>query len=326
MPIEHDATECDDTQILDDAGRALFRFGRIFARMPRRDLFIPASRNDPDVSAILLVQAVEDAEMSGEAATVGVLADRLGIDPSTASRLIAQAVRSRYLRRVAVQDDGRAVALVLTDTGRELAAGAARYQRSVFDEATREWPEADRVAFAALFVRFTGGVARMLERAEHRPSRFAPADEASRDDGSRMLAVVAAWHAALNDGDADRVAALAHADVEMAGPKGDAVGTELLRDWATQAGIRLEPRRWFHQGNQVVVEQHAAWRDSTTGVFGPPAIVATVFDVHDGLVHRIARYPDLESALKSGGLDLSDETTPEAVTDWTPKPQFNHER
>lgn len=290
---------------LDGAGRALFLLGRVFARMPRRDLLDPPAGPEPQLSAILLVQAVEDAESAGEEATVGALAERLGVDPSTASRLVAQAVRAWYLRRVALQEDGRAVALTLTDAGRDLAAGAARYQRSVFDEATRGWSDADRVTFARLFVRFAEGVARMLADAGQR-NPAPDAKEGTMHDGSRLLVTVAAWHVALNAGDADLVAALAHPDVEIAGPKGDAVGTELLRDWATHAGIRLDPFRWFRRGDRVVVEQRAAWRDPATSAFGEPRVVATVFDIRDGLVDRIARHPDLATALAAAGLDASD--------------------
>jgi hypothetical protein len=95
--------------------------------------------------------------------------------------------------------------------------------------------------------------------------------------------------------------------VEMAGPGGDAVGIDLLRDWAAHAGIRLEPRRRFRRGGRVVVEQEAAWRDETTGAFGEPTIVATVFRVADGLIGRIERHPDLPSALAAAALAPADE-------------------
>ena len=48
------------------------------------------------------------------------------------------------------------------------------------------------------------------------------------------------------------------------------------------------------------------------GAFGEPAIVAAAFQVEDGLVRRIARYDDLETALADAALDAarsSDATT-----------------
>jgi DNA-binding MarR family transcriptional regulator len=300
-------TQEHEPSVFDEAGRALFRLGRVFARMPRRDLLDPPGLREPDLSAILLVQAVEDAEAAGEEATVGALAAKLGVDPSTASRLVAQAVRGWYLRRVARQEDGRAVVLALTDAGRDLAAGAARYQRAVFEEATGGWSPADRATFARLFVRFAGGVAAMLPGGERRGSGTATAEVDGADDGSRALVTVAVWHAAVNGGDPDRAAALVHPDVEMAGPRGDAVGKELLRDWATHVGIRLEPLRWFRRGDLVVVEQRAAWRDPATDAFGDPMPAATVFRVTDGLIARVARHPDLATALAEAGLTEADD-------------------
>ena len=37
---------------------------------------------------------------------------------------------------------------------------------------------------------------------------------------NRALAIVAAWHGALNAGDADRLAALMHEDIEVGGSRG----------------------------------------------------------------------------------------------------------
>ncbi|WP_408907435.1 MarR family transcriptional regulator [Streptomyces albidoflavus] len=39
--------------------------------------------------------------------TVGFFADRLAVDPSRASRIVAEAVKSGFVRRVASQEDGR---------------------------------------------------------------------------------------------------------------------------------------------------------------------------------------------------------------------------
>ncbi len=313
MDERHRDAQGDTGRILDEAGRALFRLGRVFARMPRRDLLEGSTVREAELSAILLVQAVEDLEAAGEDATVGTLAERLGVDPSTASRLVAQAVRAWYLRRVALQGDGRAVALALTAAGRALGESAARYQRTVFEEATRGWSAGDRAAFASLFVRFARGVAAMLAAAEQGRPPHRSEGGPGVDDGSRDLAPVAAWHRALNAGDADGVVALAHDDVELLGPKGDAVGKELLRDWAVHAGIRLEPLRWFRRPGRVVVEQRASWRDEATGAFGEPIVVATVFHVRDGLVARVARHDDLAAALADADLNASDEATGRAA-------------
>lgn len=119
------------------------------------------------------------------------------------------------------------------------------------------------------------------------------------------IALVAAWHEALNAGDADRVVALSHDDVELVGPRGVASGRAVVRDWVDRAGARLEPLRWFHREDSVVVEQRTTWRAGETEAAGAPLVVATAFRVRDGRVLRIARFDGVPEALADAGLDES---------------------
>ena len=123
--------------------------------------------------------------------------------------------------------------------------------------------------------------------------------------------VVGDWHAALNAGDADRLVALSHPDVEVGGPRGTGHGAELLREWVARAGILIEPRRTFHRAETVIVEGEAKWRDTETGQPTGGQTVGSVFVVQDGLVSRVVRYPDLASALLAAGLDESHEARPD---------------
>lgn len=120
---------------------------------------------------------------------------------------------------------------------------------------------------------------------------------------------VLAWHGALNGGDAERVASLSHPEVE--GPRGPARGREVLKDWVGRANVRLEPLRLFGRGPTVVVEEAATWRDARTGETMGEATVATVFGLDGGLVAGIFRHDVLEDALRSAGLDGSDEIRPD---------------
>lgn len=121
------------------------------------------------------------------------------------------------------------------------------------------------------------------------------------------VTIVAAWHEALNAGDIDRVVALSSEDVEVGGPRGSGQGAQLLREWVSRAGIHLDVRRVFQRAGLVVVEESAQWRSTEAGQATGSQIVATVFRVDDGRVRRVARYPDVASALQAAGLDEGDE-------------------
>lgn len=124
---------------------------------------------------------------------------------------------------------------------------------------------------------------------------------------SAEIEVVKAWHDAVNAGDTDRLAALVHEDIEVGGPRGSGYGIALPRDWVERAGIRLEPERFFQRGDEVVVEQRAAWRRPDTGKPGDLQEAASSFLVRDGRVRRVMRYPDLAAALAAAGLEESNE-------------------
>jgi ketosteroid isomerase-like protein len=105
------------------------------------------------------------------------------------------------------------------------------------------------------------------------------------------VAVVRAWHAALNAGDIDRLVELSAEDVEVGGPRGTGNGAQLLREWFVRAGVRIEPLEFFPRGDVVVVEQAATWPG------GEPQPIASIFAVRDGRVARVIRYASLEDAL-----------------------------
>lgn len=149
-----------DVSVLEAAGRALFRLGRIVSRQPMGQIVLGSTQHAVEVSRILVVQAVEAGpeEPDGEVA-VRVVARRLGIDPSTASRLIADTIQAGYLSRRGSPSDARRVSLLLTEAGQALSRGAQRYQRAVFEQATHGWPDPERLGFARLLPIFVEAVA-----------------------------------------------------------------------------------------------------------------------------------------------------------------------
>lgn len=152
--------ESDAEATLDAAGQALFWLGRSIGRQPPRQLLAGSTGAAAELGHILAVQAVEAAGAArpGDEVTVGTVAARLDLDPSTASRLVAAALRAGYLTRAAAPGDARRAALALSDQGRELAASARRHQRAVFEEATRDWSATERRDFARHFVRFAAAI------------------------------------------------------------------------------------------------------------------------------------------------------------------------
>jgi DNA-binding MarR family transcriptional regulator len=141
----------------------------VFSRSSLHQQLAARTEHGAELSHIFVVQAVEPRPGETEPeVTVGVVAERLGVDPSTASRLVAESLRAGYLARTASPADGRRARLALTDAGRTLVADARRYQRSVFERATRDWSERERQEFARLFVEFADAVAAAVAEARDR--------------------------------------------------------------------------------------------------------------------------------------------------------------
>ncbi|MFJ3953060.1 MarR family winged helix-turn-helix transcriptional regulator [Streptomyces libani] len=108
----------------------------------------------PEGAAFEVLDVVEAAEERGEPAGVREVAEALRVDQPRASKLVAAAVRAGHLRREADQRDGRRTLLAVTPAGRELLEAAHTFRRSVVARVTRDWPAAERAAFARLFTRF----------------------------------------------------------------------------------------------------------------------------------------------------------------------------
>ncbi|MEV6207347.1 MarR family winged helix-turn-helix transcriptional regulator [Kitasatospora sp. NPDC051914] len=104
----------------------------------------------PSDAVVLLLDAVEESA----APTVTEAAAALGVDQPRASRLASQALAAGLLRREADQADGRRSLLRLTADGRAVLDGVHAFRRLVVAEATADWSDADRAAFARLLTRF----------------------------------------------------------------------------------------------------------------------------------------------------------------------------
>jgi DNA-binding MarR family transcriptional regulator len=138
---------------------------RVFGRVLERELGRPLH-----LSHAFVVDALEEAgEHPGDEPTVGILAARLGVDPSRASRMVAGAIQAGYVRRAASQHDGRRICLELTDSGREYAQVARRSRTAVFTRLVEGWPDRDCAALARLLTRFVGPLGALAEGLEDAP-------------------------------------------------------------------------------------------------------------------------------------------------------------
>ena len=127
-----------------------------------------------------VVDALDEAsEIPGEKASVGTLAEYLGVDPSRASRMVAEAIRGGYLRRVASQADGRRTYLELTKAGQNLLKTASRFRRRLFSRAMTRWSDHDCTEFARLLTNF-------IEPPKNVRTLVAPAHQFEEQKSSRV--------------------------------------------------------------------------------------------------------------------------------------------
>ncbi|GGM74206.1 hypothetical protein GCM10012275_51130 [Longimycelium tulufanense] len=123
-----------------------------------------------------------------------------------------------------------------------------------------------------------------------------------------QVRIVLDFHDALTSGHLQRLQPLLHKDVEVGGPRRGAGGRGLamVEQWFVQPGVTLVPRRVFHRGDYVVVEQEVRWRTGD-GAPGEPVAVAAVFRVVDNRIEMIHRYQDLGEALGTVEVNEDDE-------------------
>lgn len=124
-----------------------------------------------------------------EEVTVGLIAERLGIDPSRASRVVADVVERGYAVRVASQSDARRICLELSDKGSRFIEAVRNNKWNLFARALGQWNERDLVTFAALLERFSSwatdnnglmnsaeNIKRLMAEAESPAAKAEPAD------------------------------------------------------------------------------------------------------------------------------------------------------
>ncbi|NGO72497.1 MarR family winged helix-turn-helix transcriptional regulator [Streptomyces boncukensis] len=135
------------------SGPALFRLVRVLGRKP-------GSLEQDRLIHIQVVQAVGDPEDPDAEVTIGSVAERLKLNPSTASRMVTDAVKSGYVTHAPSERDSRSKVLALTRAGQGLLTRSREYQQQVFDDLVAEWPDDEAREFSRLLVKFADAVER----------------------------------------------------------------------------------------------------------------------------------------------------------------------
>lgn len=97
----------------------------------------------------------EPAGEPGTEVTVGAVAERLDVDPSTASRLVTHAIEAGFVARRPSPVDARRAILELTAPGERVLEAMNRFRRHYVQRLMADWTDAERAEFARLLHRFT---------------------------------------------------------------------------------------------------------------------------------------------------------------------------
>lgn len=132
---------------------------RIRRNMMRREfgrVVLAQIAPDLEVAHMDVISAIAHrAEGDPEEVTVGLIAERLGIDPSRASRVSADVVDRGFARRVASQQDARRICLELTPKGKRFVDAIRQSKMATFASALGQWEESELIVFANLLDRFS---------------------------------------------------------------------------------------------------------------------------------------------------------------------------
>ncbi|GAA1806226.1 MarR family winged helix-turn-helix transcriptional regulator [Actinomadura chokoriensis] len=179
-PAEPDAPAPPEPQgdpTLTDIAMALFHLRRVWAKPDLMKRIRAQTSAGPDgrplqLSNLMVVNAVAALTAAAEKpecatrpceVTVGAVAERLEIDPSTASRLVGHAIDAGLVSRRPSPVDARRANLGLTEAGLRVKRVADRSRRAYLDALMAGWTADERAEFARLLTRFADAAGRAPE-------------------------------------------------------------------------------------------------------------------------------------------------------------------
>jgi len=158
-PDPQDGSPSSDDTRLAAVGTIDGALGQIRRSMVRRGL---GRRVLDDLGLAIEPALVEVVDAVAEAAgaeedgvAVGTVAARLSVDPSQASRLVADTVAAGLIARHASQRDGRRSLLRLTPSGEALIEATRRRKRALLLAHVEDWSDSELAEFARLLRRFS---------------------------------------------------------------------------------------------------------------------------------------------------------------------------
>ncbi|MGI5166905.1 MarR family winged helix-turn-helix transcriptional regulator [Spirillospora sp. CA-253888] len=164
MTTERSAAEPFDPA-LSDIAVALFHLRRVWAKPDLMKRIRAQTSGGPgarplQLSNLMVVHAVAALSCApDQEVTVGAVAERLEIDPSTASRLVGHAIDAGLISRRPSPVDARRANLGLTDAGARVKKVADRFRRAYLAELMADWTDTERSEFARLLTRFADAAA-----------------------------------------------------------------------------------------------------------------------------------------------------------------------
>ncbi len=143
-------------------GQAMTRMRLLTGRRMIGRLAIESVAPGLELSHLDVLDVVRRAEATGEV-TVGTIAEMLRIDPSRASRIVADMVARGVLRRKASQADARRIVVVLTALGQRLLSEIQAQKYSVIGSIFTDWTPEEIENFSLLFDRYVSGYERVFQ-------------------------------------------------------------------------------------------------------------------------------------------------------------------
>lgn len=143
-------------------GHAMTRMRLLTGRRMIGRLAIQSVAPGLELSHLDVLDVVRRAEATGEV-TVGTIAEMVRIDPSRASRIVADMVTRGVLRRKASQADARRIVVVLTALGQRLLSEIQAQKYSVIGSIFADWTPEEVESFSLLFDRYVSGYEQVFQ-------------------------------------------------------------------------------------------------------------------------------------------------------------------